>query len=318
MNILTLCYSNHRPETLAMVSALMQQHEAIFLEEPPHDCFQDMLRGNYAIDDLLLELDVEYPLFIHQYYQILQKMKVQGKDIMQLEPFLAYLLRIHFFFAEGHAPQELDQGTVLYDVYIAERNATGCLIAYYKASQADDFDRLLLAMQAFAKADAQRFKLRDTLRADAIVSALKKGCNTFVEAGTMHQYLQTELKKNIPPGWTLKVRWLENEIASGLELKGNMISPGDELTFAYIFNKTLNRAQENLLCARSLIYAKIIHKEEIDGGDQLFPHVHDEFKAIKTVNMLSFNDCRKIYNNISPLATHEAQEAVQRYLDRKC
>lgn len=300
-----------------MVFAVMQQHDAIFLEEPPHDRFQDMLVGDFAIDDLLLELDVEYPLFTRQYYKMLQTMKVEGKDIVQLEPFIAYLLQIHFFFAEGHAPEELDQNTVLYDVYLAERNATGRLIAYYKASQAGDFDKLLQAMQAFAKADAQRFKLRDTLRASAIVDALKKGYDTFVEAGTMHQYLQSQLKKSSPQGWMLKIRWIEHDIAAGLGLKGDIVSPGDELTFAYIFGKPLSTMQQNLLCARSLIYAKIIQKEEVDGGEQSFPHVRDECRVIKTVNTLSLNDCRRLYKEIFSLSTHEAQDAVQGYLSRK-
>ena len=317
MNILTLCYSNHRPETLAMVTPIIEQHDAVFLEEPHHERFQAMLRGDFAIDELLLELDLEYPLFTRQYYKMLQRMAFQGKDIIQIEPFMDYLLQIHSFFAEGHAPEELDNNTILYDVYIAERNATGRLLAYYKASRASNFDRLLQSMQEFAKTDAQRFKLRDRLRADAIIDALKRGCDSFVEAGNMHQYLHSLLKKHLPQDWELRVHRVEQEIAAQTGLMGTIMSPGDELTLAYVFGTPLKRIQENLLCAQSLIYAKIIHKEEVDGGDQSFPHVRDELRTINTVNTLSLDDCRKLYFDIFALPTHKAQEVVRGYLQRK-
>ena len=312
MNQLTLCYSIHRPEILNVTIDIMKKHDVIILEEPPHPDFQTMLAGTTDLDDYLLEIDVDYPLFSRKYNDLLQYLFAGGKDILQVEPFLEHLERIHFFFAEDHSPEELDRNTVLYDVYQAERKATGALIEYYKSSRSDNFHDILEAMQCFAKADAHRFRLRDTLRAQTIIESITSGRNIFVEAGTIHRYLGYLLNKNLS-GLLLKPRLIEEEIMRHLRLQGTILNPGDHLTLCYIFGDEISRKREDLLCAQSLIYNKIIHKEEIDDETRSFPHLRNEINSINMVNSLTLEDCRRLFTRISPLSTKDAGTVVRKY-----
>ena len=70
----------------------------------------------------------------------LRRLRAEGKNILQVEPFLEILIGIHEFFAEGHRPEELDPKSVQYPVYLAERNATGALLAYYETVMTASFE----------------------------------------------------------------------------------------------------------------------------------------------------------------------------------
>ena len=174
MQKITLGLSLHRPEMIPFLANWMQRHDAIVLEEPPADGFQQMLQGALAVDDYLQELDVEYPAFSRDMCDLLQKLRAEGKKIFQVEPFLEILLRIHEFFAEGHRPHELDPNSIQYPVYLAERNATRALLAYYQTVMAGSFDDTIGAIIRFARMDAARFSLRDSLRAQEIAAMVKK------------------------------------------------------------------------------------------------------------------------------------------------
>ena len=59
MKKLTVCYSIHRPETLSLTARVMEQHQVIILEEPPHEDFSRVLSGHIPLEEHLLELDVD-------------------------------------------------------------------------------------------------------------------------------------------------------------------------------------------------------------------------------------------------------------------
>ena len=52
----TLVLAEHRPETVSHAAALMRDHDAVFLEEPPDTSFQQMLRGDLPVEDYVLTL----------------------------------------------------------------------------------------------------------------------------------------------------------------------------------------------------------------------------------------------------------------------
>jgi len=313
MGTVTFCYSNHRSEILDEMEKVMVSSDMIIVEEPPHPAFASMLAGKTDIDDILLELDFEYPHFIRRYYRMLQRMHDSGKTIVQSEPFVETLLQIHDFFADGHAPEEIDTGEERYAVYCAEKEATYHLIEFYKASRGSDHGGLLKALRSFARADAARFLLRDTLRADAITAMLKAGVPTCIEAGNMHRQLFTILAQKKLSNWTLQIRFLEEEIAAGLGGPARILSPGDELTLAYISGESISSHKEELLSARALIYSKIIIKEEIENSHLQYPHLRDEIQAIEIVNTFSLEDCRELYRHLQPLSTMEARRRAEAF-----
>ena len=57
---------------------------------------------------------------------------------------------IHESFAKGKRPEDLDKGSILYYVYLAERDATGALLHFYKTSVTGTFEEVITAVRNFA------------------------------------------------------------------------------------------------------------------------------------------------------------------------
>jgi len=51
---ITLGLSLHRPETVPFLADWMKQHDAVVLEEPPDEGFEQMLQGTLAVDDYIV------------------------------------------------------------------------------------------------------------------------------------------------------------------------------------------------------------------------------------------------------------------------
>ena len=317
MNRITLCYSAHRPETLALTARIMQDHEVIILEEPHHPDFHKALGGDIALEDHLLELDTDYPTFTLGQYRVLQQLVKAGKMVLQIEPYLDQLLWIHSFFADDHRPEELLQGSPAHKVYCAEHEATKNLIQYYQDVRGDDFAKILSAMNSFAMVDARRFVLRDSLRAKRILEFLLPGKDTYIEAGSIHLLLKKLLAKGLAKEWHLRVENIDRQAMKLLHLDGNIFSPGDELTLDYIFGRNVSRKKWQLYCARALIYSKIITTDEISSGDGEFPHTHNENDAIAAVNRLALDECRALFQSIRSISSIEAADLTARYLRQK-
>ena len=311
----TIGLSLHRPEMTPLISDHMRRHEAIFLEEPPDVGFEAMLAGRLAVDDYLMQLDVEYPTFSKNMCDLLQELKGQGKQIFQVEPFLKILLGIHEFFAEGHHPEELQKHAIQYPVYLAERNATRALLAYYQTVMAGSFDDTIGAIIRFARMDAARFGLRDSLRAQEIASMVKKYSSSYVEAGVMHYPLWRLLRQQLQGKLPVKVTFLADDALASLGPKGRLYGPGDQLTLLYIFHPGIrDPRREKLLAARSIIYSKIVEKDELTDDLSRFPHLRDELDCIRITKQLSVADCRRLFPLVRLTKSTEAREIVAEYL----
>ena len=307
--------SMHRPEMTPIISDHMRRHEAIFLEEASDVGFESMLAGSLAVDDYLMQLDVAYPTFSKNMCHLLQELKAQGKQIFQVEPFLKILLGIHEFFAEGHHPGELQKNSIQYPVYLAERNATQALLAYYQTVMAGSFDDTIDAIIRFARMDAARFGLRDSLRAQEIAPMVKKYPSSYIEAGVMHYSLWHRLRQQLQGKSPVKVIFLADDALASLGLKGRLYGPGDQLTLMYIFHPgILATKREKLLAARSMIYSKIVEKGELSDNLNRFPHLLDELDCIRTTQRLSLEDCRRLFPLVRRASSSEARKIFSGYL----
>ena len=98
-------------------------------------------------------------------------------------------------------------------------------------------------------------------------------------------------------------------------MKGHFYGPGDQLTLLNIFHPTLEQSErETLLAARSLIYSKIITKNELIDDSKDLPHLRDELKCIDMVRRLNFEDCRYMFQLIRRIGTTQAYQIVSGYL----
>lgn len=313
MNKVTVCYSIHRLETLSLTARIMEQHQVIILEEPPHEDFSRVLSGHTPLEEHLLELDVGYPVFTLGQYRLLQEFYRADREVLQIEPYLEHLLHLQFFLADNHRPDEIATGTIVHRVYCAERKATGALLDYYKEVQGDDFPQILRTMNIFARADAERFILRDTLRADSIMKVLKPGKDTYIEAGSIHILLYKILTKNLLKDWSLHLYSADREALKTQGPHRTLFSPGDLLTLNYIFGRNLSEEKWSRLCAQALIYSKVVRKEETLDSDAGFPHVRNEIESINIVKHLTTDCCRILFQQIRNFTSEDAADAVKSY-----
>lgn len=315
MQRITLGLSVHRPEMTALIYDQMRQHRAIFLEEPPHPDFKQMLAGNLAVNDYLAQVDVEYPAYSRLMCKLLRKLSAEGKQIIQVEPFWEILLGIHEFFADGHRPGEIRKNSVQYPVYLAEKNATRALLDYYQTIMSGSFDHVIRAIMRFARVDAARFALRDSLRAQAIASMVGKYPSVYIEAGVMHYPLLPLLRRQLSGKQKLRVSFLAHEALKNRGHKGHLFGPGDQLTLLYVYHPAIrNTRREKLLAARSMIHSKIVVKEELAHNLSTFPHLQDEAECIRMTRQLSLRDCRRLFPLVRRAGSVEAREIVTEYL----
>jgi hypothetical protein len=311
MNILTIVYANHRPETLRLSQPIMGEHQVVVLEEPPHPAFRQMLDRRVDTADYLLEQDIEYPAFSSQQCRLLRELHQAGIHIVQVEPYLEHLFAVQSFFADGHGPDDLDESTIEYQVYIREREATGKLIAFYQAVRQDDFEHIIASVKAFARSDARRFQLRDLLRAQAITVQLEKHDSICVEAGPMHIMLYRHLRDLLPGGWQVRPVFVEHHALKTIGSRSGLYSPGDTLTAHYLLDNPITVEYQNRLCARALIFMKIVSKEEFSEWHQDFPHLRNESEANGLVKRLSYESCKSLFLQMRDLPAEKCLHLMQ-------
>jgi hypothetical protein len=276
----------------------MERHQTIILEEPPSPGFAQMLDGTMPLDDYLLELDSGFPEFDRQMHRLLIELHRQGKRILQVEPYLERLLEIHELFADGETPDAVLGMTELRDVYLAEKHATGSLISFYALSMGAPFEEVVAGVKHFARADAVRLVLRERLRARAVAGLVRPGDSTYVEAGYIHYPLYRFLRQEMGRRETIRVVFLLDPVVRKLGGKRRNLGPGDILTLHYAFDNKLPEVSARLLAARSLIYIKLINKEELLPGEIEAPHSEDEVMVNRIVDRLDFEQCRALFDRI--------------------
>ena len=309
-----VAFTTHRPENIPLLVEEMGRHEAVFLEEATSPDLANMLSGKMSIETYLLPRDEEYPEFSSRFCRMLRKLHQDGTAIFQVEPFVDVLIAIHEFFADGGRPSDLSPGTDMGRVYAAEHRATGALLDFYRASLSARFDRIVSAVKRFARTDAQRFRLRDDMRADALARRITAYRSSCVEAGTMHQWLLRGLQRKVGGStWVRAVHPLKEPLASAGARRRNL-GPGDVLTLIFIYRPKASGPLLDLLAAQSLVYVKLLEKAERVGGPEKFPHLQDELGAGIIADRLSYDDCRQLYPAIRRSSPAEARQIVRRYL----
>ncbi|WP_291321359.1 hypothetical protein [Desulfonatronospira sp.] len=308
-----LGYTSYRLETLPFVREKMQSYQCIVLEEPPTPGFQEMLRGEMAVQDYLMLTEFGFPGFAHSQCKLLQEMHARGKEILQVEPFVEELIGIHEFFAAGGTPEQIRAGTRARLVYEAERDWSARLMDFYKVSGSrQSFSSLVQAVKDFAGADAEKGRLRDSMRARALEIILPAYESVYLEAGYIHFFLAGEVYMRKPARSAMETFYSMQKFFRTRLGKRQLLGPGDVLTLLYTWMPDYVGHRADLLAARSLIYNKIVHKEEMLEEVDKYPHSLDELKAVQLAGSLDYEQCRELYQNIRGLSTQEARDTARR------
>jgi len=313
--LITIGFSSHRVEAIPFARRLIKNYDVVILEEAYNPKFKDMLNKKLSIDEYLREESMEFPEFSCRMYALLQELHLRGKEILQIEPYMGRLMDIYEMFSEGKEPADVLKILDLREVYNAERIATGALLHFYEASMGKPFFRVIEAMKDFAKADAERFRLRDAMRAEAIARILPEDKKVYIETGLMHILLERALRRACGKQWEIKSILLLGSVIKKLTGGEKVTPPGDILTTHYMSRRKDNEEYETLLAARSLIYILLLKKEEMrPTRAEKTPHVKDEIRTNELVNRLSLTECRELYSTIRFQKRSRALEIVKNYL----
>jgi len=309
---LCLGFTSFRPETLPFAEKIMSNFEAVVLEEPQNPGFQEMLEEEMSIDDYLMLSDFEFIEFSRRSCQLMRRLYKKGQTLLQVDPYMDELIRIHEFFASEGTPDQIKSGTITREVYNCERIWTSKLINFYKESKNNDFDKIVSSVKEFAQIDAQKGILRNSMRVDRLEDLFNTYSSIYVEAGYIHLVLMKELLSRLPKQVQFIPVYIMEPVCRSLTGKKQVLAPGDILTFIYTFHsKNYQDPETDLLAAQSLIYNKILHKQEIVSNLEEYPHMKDEIKTINLVNSLSYEQCKEIYYKIRSLKTDKAKFFVQ-------
>ncbi|MCU0585215.1 MAG: hypothetical protein MUC46_03970 [Desulfobacterales bacterium] len=312
----TVAFSTHRPETLPLWAEIASGHETIVLEEPPDPRLASMLEGELAVEDYLLPLDLEYPEYSRGLCGLLRDLHRRGHRIFQVEPFLEALIAIHERLADGEPPAAVAADPDLAPVYAAERVATGRLLEFYEAAAEGSFGETLEAVKRFARADADRFRLRDDLRATAIAAVVPGHTSTLIEAGEIHQALWRELRRRLAGRSRLTRCFVLEPVYRTHAGRAHLFGPGDLLTLRYLFCPARpGSLHDDHLAAAALVYNKLLAKEEMVPAPGDYPHTRNEIETIGFVRRLSFEQCRRLLADIQHTGTHAAQRLVAGRID---
>jgi len=314
--LITIGFSSHRLEVLPAVWEEMSRHEAIVLEEPPEEDFQDFLEGNISAADYLANKDVWFPEFSVRQLEMIKGLHAQGKVILQVEPYQAKLIQIHESLAAGQLRAEVEGRPELRDVYAAEHATSRNLLTFYAAAHTAPFPKVVETVKDFALADSVRFRLRDSLRAEALAPLSAKFSRLFVEAGYIHLFLFKVLARLVAGKARLQPKFVLASLSLEASGRPRPVGPGDLLTLHYIFGGNISPEKENLLAARSLIHIQLLDKNEMPPGTDPTPHLTDEIQAVRLTSRLSYEDCATLYPKVRRAPPEEAVAVVASYLEK--
>jgi len=295
----------------------MATHQSLVLEEPPHPHLRAFLTGALSLETYLEEMEAGFPEYSKAAYQIIKELYAQGRTVCQVEPYLEGVVLIQDLLAEGLKPEEIASLPGLGEVYQREHEATGALLEFY-AAMGSSFAELIQRLKAFAQADARRLETRDRMRAEALVKLLPRLPGpVFVEAGYIHLRLLYHLAR-YKSSLKLQVKNLLLEATRAHGLTQFWPSPGDGLTSFYLLGGKHRRVSEDLLAARSLVYIKLIEKNELSPSAQdPFPHLQHELIWRVFVSQLDYAQCEALDRVIRLLPTQKAQEVTKRLFPRE-
>ncbi len=291
-------FISHRVEILEEFEAEAKKYRAIILEEPENRQLYDFFDGEITLDDFIMNIDTTLPVFSRKYVELLRKLYESGVTILQVEPYLENLGKIYRAIESGEF-DEIIRDKEVSRVRETERKATQAMIEYQEAFLKKDFDSIVESTINFTKADAERFRFRDYLRAQYIKKIIhEKDLSTdiLIEAGQIHFLLPEYLKEIMPDARVSSMNLIER-VAERINLK-LVENPGNKLTRKYIRGEKVDRDEERLLAARGLLYISLTRKDEMLPTDEIpFPHLEDEKKVIEYVNSLSYEECKEKFEN---------------------
>jgi len=276
----------HRVEFLELLREEADRYSVLVLEEPSDFLLERYLKGSISLEEYVNSSDTSFPQYTLHQARLLKNLHNQGLKVLQIEPYLDIIERIHISIKVGKFKEYISNPEVK-NVLEVERDAVGKLIEYQEELMKGEFDRIVDKVIEFARKDSERFKLRDYMRAAAIAE-LREDEKIIVEAGYLHILLPLFLQRHNVRVETVNLLEKACKLLN-LELDEN---PGDTLTKAYMLNQQLD-GYEKLMAAQSLVYVSLLSKDEkLPTTGNLFPHLLEEINLARKVKNMNYEECK--------------------------
>ncbi len=283
-----LVFTSHRVEYLSLLQQLLRNYKTLVLEEPETPELKKLLSGEMRAEEYVKWIDTPFPVYTLHLARFLVDVS-RSKKIVAVEPYLQIIEGIHDAVEKG-IYDEYVKNPEVQRVLRVERKATQALLEYQETFMKKDFDAAVEATIRFAKADAERFVVRDEMRME-VLSEIVRREKALIEAGQIHFLLKE----------------LGIECVNLVELASKKLgikyikNPGNVLTEHYIV-EIVDRADEvdeELLAAQALVYITIVKKEEmLPTEEKRFPHLLDEVMCARLSRSLSYEQCRKFVERV--------------------
>lgn len=282
----------HRVEFLDLLKKEIEGYDVLILEEPNDLYLKKFLEGHMSLEEYVIYSDTNFPRYTFHQARLLKNLYEEGLKIMQVEPYLEIIEKIHMSIKAGKF-KEYTSDPEIKNVLEIEREAVGKLIEYQEELMKGEFDQIVEKVMQFAARDSERFKLRDYMRA-ASISKLREDGKILVEAGYLHILLPVFLEE-----FGVRIETVNLlEKASRILNQRYYENPGDTLTKAYVLNQQIGEYAK-LLAARSLIYASLVSKDEkLPSPENLFPHLLEEINLAKKIGKMDYEECRREFQKI--------------------
>ncbi len=296
--------TSHRVEFLPLLRDEALSADIIVLEEPSNENLYRFFMNEISAEEYVRSLDTSFPLYTYFLSDLLKNLHQMGKQIFQIEPYLETIQRIQRSIEDGTF-SEVTKDDAIEKIRLIEKKAFGAFIEYQEAFMKGDFDVLVEKTIDFSKADAERFRFRDTIRFKKIVELIDEikskvddpGLKLLIEAGSIHSSLPSSLEDKLETDYVRALNLKEKAAkAIGAELINN---PGTRLTEAFIKNKRISDEDLRTLAARSLVYiSKITPEEMLPEGENKFPHLVEELRITREVDRMDYDACREEFQRI--------------------
>lgn len=291
---ITVALTSHRVEELKQLEEEINKNQVLILEEPENKSLYQFFEGKMDIEEYIEHINTSFPVFTRSYLHLLKRLYGEGLEIVQIDPYSQNLEEIYRDIEKGgHGDL---QGKEMDVVRKVEKRVTYTWLKYHQEFLDQNFDEIVRGTVLFARADAQRFRSKDLMRARHIASFVEEvDGNVMVEAGRMHFLLPEFLKNMIGNIDTID---LVDRTARDCDLE-LVQNPGNVLTEKFILDEKLTDDEASLMAAQGLIYISLIKKEELLPTDEYpCPHLKDEVEVAKYANSLSYEQCREEFQRI--------------------
>ncbi len=287
-----------RPESIQDLEKYLTNVKTFIIELPETETFREFLNGNLSVDEVLMDLELEYPLFTRELLLLCKRVYDKGINVIPLDPYqeIATNIKVKLFFRKGL--NELDRDLTARYIAMLELNLGKIYQEYSKAYSKKDFDKLIEMTMKYAKIDAERMRFRTELRIrriQEIINDLEKPI--AIHTHFINRLLPRELEKRL----NINVEVIDlYEIMlrnAGYEI---IEHPGRKLTEKYLLHDVHNVEELKLLAAKTIILVSQYPLRELLPTDrEKYPLLKIDYEILRRIDKIdNIEELKRIYYEI--------------------